>query len=157
VNAFSVAAVEEDHRSDRISDLVDPEKSQIPRLGILGVGVDKQTEAMFPNPRGPYGVFVAARSEASTGTATGLQVGDLKTELSCTIRYELIRMITAMRHRALHHLSARDHGGDHGTGVACHLIAFEHRVIRRALEPLLQFSVLQCMMFLVSYGSAGCK
>jgi serine protease Do len=80
--SFSVAAVEEDHASDRISDLVDAEKGQIPRLGILGIGVDKQIGSMFPNLRGPYGVFVAARSEVSTGTLTGLQAGDLIHEVN---------------------------------------------------------------------------
>jgi serine protease Do len=83
--SFSVAAVEEGHTSDRISDLVDPEKGQIPRLGVLGIGVDKQVEAMFPNLRGPYGVFVAARSEASSGALTGLQVGDLIHEVNGVI------------------------------------------------------------------------
>jgi serine protease Do len=75
--SFSVAAVEEHHTADGMSSLVNLEKGQIPRLGILGISVDKQLEAMFPGLRRTYGVVVAAKSDTSDGTVTGLQVGDV--------------------------------------------------------------------------------
>jgi serine protease Do len=77
-----IAGVEETHASDRLADLIDPRKSQIPRLGIVGVAIDKQTEPMFPNLRGPYGVMVAALSVSSLRTPTGLQTGDVIHEVN---------------------------------------------------------------------------
>jgi serine protease Do len=83
--SFNVAAIEEHHTSDGISSLVDPEKGQIPRLGILGIRVDKQLEAMLPDLRRPYGVVVVARFEAAAGTVTGIQVGDLIHEVNAVV------------------------------------------------------------------------
>jgi len=78
----SVDVVEEDGTSDRIADLGNPEKDQIPKLGILAVGVNKQVEAMFAKLRSPYGVLVTARFEASAAAVTGLRVGDLIHEIN---------------------------------------------------------------------------
>lgn len=83
--SLGVPAVEERHATDHFGGLVDPEKSQIPQLGIIGVGIDKQTEAMFQNLRSRYGVVVAARSEAPSGNATGLQTGDVIHEFNGSI------------------------------------------------------------------------
>jgi serine protease Do len=77
-----IAGVEETHASDRLTDLIDPGKSQIPRLGIVGVALDKQTAPMFPNLRGPYGVMVAALSASSLRTPPGLQAGDVIHEVN---------------------------------------------------------------------------
>jgi serine protease Do len=77
-----IAGVEETHASDRLTDLIDPGKSQIPRLGIVGVAIDKQTAPMFPNLRGAYGVMVAALSVSSLRTPTGLQAGDVIHEVN---------------------------------------------------------------------------
>jgi serine protease Do len=77
-----VAAVEETHESDGLVDLIDPEKNRIPRLGIIGVAIDKRTEAMFPNLRGEYGVVVAARAPGALTIPTSLQVGDVIHEVN---------------------------------------------------------------------------
>ncbi|MDP9054136.1 MAG: trypsin-like peptidase domain-containing protein [Acidobacteriota bacterium] len=79
---LSVDVVEDDSASDKIADLGDPEKDQIPKLGIVGVGVDKRVEAMFAKLRSPYGVLVTARFDPSSGAVTGLQPGDLIHEIN---------------------------------------------------------------------------
>lgn len=98
---FDVSAVEERHTTDRLGSLVDPEKNQIPQLGIIGVGIDQQTEAMFPNLRGSYGVVVGARSDAPRGIATGLQTGDVIHEFngSVTPTVEALRSAIAKSKR----------------------------------------------------------
>jgi S1-C subfamily serine protease len=72
-----VAGVQEEHSSDRLSDLVDPIKGQIPKLGITGIDIDQRVQAILPQLRSGYGVLVAARSEAYTGTPIALQIGDV--------------------------------------------------------------------------------
>jgi serine protease Do len=80
--SVDVATVEEDHASDRLQDLVNLAKNQIPKLGIVAIAIDKQTEAMFPNLRVRYGVVVTARSPALGATVTDLQVGDVIHEVN---------------------------------------------------------------------------
>jgi serine protease Do len=59
----------------RFADLVNPEDNLIPKLGILGVDIDKRLLALLPDLRKPYGVLVAAR--ATGDEATGLETGDV--------------------------------------------------------------------------------
>jgi len=82
---LDVPTVEETHTTDQLADLIDPETSQIPQLGIVGIGIDKRTESMFPNLRGHYGVVVVARSALTLGAATGLQVNDVIHEINGTV------------------------------------------------------------------------
>jgi len=81
---FEITPVEESHTSDRLSDMIDPDKNRVRQLGIIGIAIDKQTEAMFPGLRGPYGVVVAALSASSAANMTGLQVGDVIHEVNGT-------------------------------------------------------------------------
>ncbi|PYT22902.1 MAG: hypothetical protein DMG57_33730 [Acidobacteria bacterium] len=99
--SFDVSAVEERHTTDRLVSLVDPEKNQIPQLGIIGVGIDQQTERMFPNLRGSYGVVVGARSDTPSGITTGLQTGDVIHEFngSVTPTVEALRSVIARSKR----------------------------------------------------------
>src|ERR1019366_5771337 len=53
----------------RFADLVNSEDNLIPRLGILGIGIDKKLAELLPNLRNSYGVVVAA------GSATDLTTG----------------------------------------------------------------------------------
>jgi len=63
---------------ERFADMVNPEENLIPRLGILGIGIDKNLSAMLPELRNPYGVVVAAGSSSGSGIgATGLRPGDV--------------------------------------------------------------------------------
>jgi len=62
----------------RFADMVNPEDNLVPRLGILGIGIDKTLAAMLPGLRNSYGVVVAAGSSATDFTSgTGLQPGDV--------------------------------------------------------------------------------
>jgi serine protease Do len=58
--------------------MVNSEDNLVPRLGILGIGIDKTLAAMLPGLRNSYGVVVAAGSSATDFTSgTGLQPGDV--------------------------------------------------------------------------------
>jgi serine protease Do len=62
----------------RFADMVNPEDNLVPKLGILGIGIDKDLAAMLPGLRNSYGVLVAAGSSATDLTSgTGLQPGDV--------------------------------------------------------------------------------
>jgi serine protease Do len=62
----------------RFADMVNPQDNLVPKLGILGIGIDKNLAAMLPGLRNSYGVVVAAGSTAADFTGgTGLQAGDV--------------------------------------------------------------------------------
>jgi serine protease Do len=94
--SMEVEAVEESHNSDRLSDLIDPEKNRVRPLGIIGVAIDKDTEPLFPGLRGPYGVIVVALSASAAASATGLEVGDVIHEINGTAVSSLEGLRTAM-------------------------------------------------------------
>jgi len=70
-----VAQTEDDPQ--RFADLVNPEDNLIPRLGILGIGIDKKLAELLPDLRNSYGVVVAAGSATDVATGTGLKPGDV--------------------------------------------------------------------------------
>ena len=80
--SLEVAPVQEQHQADRLADLVDPTKGLIPKLGVLGVGIDKQTAALVGDLRRPSGVIVAARVEDPLRIDTGLEAGDVVHEIN---------------------------------------------------------------------------
>ncbi|MDR3703243.1 MAG: trypsin-like peptidase domain-containing protein [Candidatus Sulfopaludibacter sp.] len=80
-----VQGEQESHGSDGMAGLIDPEKNRIPRLGIIGLGIDKDTAAMFPDLRGAYGVVVAAKSPGATTIPTSLEVGDVIHEINGSV------------------------------------------------------------------------
>jgi len=61
----------------RFLDLVSPENNLVPRLGILGIAIDKRLAQLLPELRLPYGIVVAAGSASDLGSGTGLQPGDV--------------------------------------------------------------------------------
>ena len=71
-----VPVAEEEDETQRFADLVDPEKNLVPRLGILGIPIDREVAAMLPDLRKKYGIVVAARAPEAP-VATGLQPGDV--------------------------------------------------------------------------------
>ncbi len=83
--SVDIQGKEESHDSDKMADLIDPEKNRIPRLGIIGLGIDKDTAAMFPELRGAYGVVVAAKSPGARTIHTGLEVGDVIHEINGSV------------------------------------------------------------------------
>jgi serine protease Do len=72
-----VAVVNRDDDPMRFADLVDPVTNVIPKLGILGIPVDKQVAGLLDELRNPYGVVVAARAGESACTGDALQLGDV--------------------------------------------------------------------------------
>ncbi len=94
--SLDVPPVEESHKSDRLSDLIDPDKNRVRQLGIVGIAIDAQTEDMFPGLRGQYGVIVAALSASSAASATGLQVGDVIHEVNGTAASSVQALRTTM-------------------------------------------------------------
>jgi serine protease Do len=72
-----VAVNDSEDDPQRFADMVNPEDNLIPRLGILGIGIDKKLAQMLPDLRNSYGVVVAAGSTTDVVSGTGLQVGDV--------------------------------------------------------------------------------
>jgi serine protease Do len=94
--SLEVASVEESHTSDRLADMIDPEKNRVRQLGIVGIAIDKQTESMFPGLRGAYGVIVAALSASSAASLTGLEVGDVIHEVNGAVVSSLDELRTTI-------------------------------------------------------------
>jgi len=72
-----VTVMERPHPIDELAGLADPEKSSIARLGIVGIDVDDDTAPLLPALRISSGVFVAARTEVSSGNEVPLAAGDV--------------------------------------------------------------------------------
>jgi serine protease Do len=66
-------------RRDEVHEMadLDPEKNLIPKLGILGVAIDKKISAALPGIRMASGVIVAARAAYAASVESGLQSGDV--------------------------------------------------------------------------------
>jgi serine protease Do len=63
--------------SMRFTDLIDPAKSMIPKLGVLGIEIDKRIASAIGGLRLPYGVVIAARAGESPYAGDALQLGDV--------------------------------------------------------------------------------
>ena len=59
---LSVAVVNREDDPMRFADMVDPVKNQVPKLGILGLPIDRGITEAVGGLRNPYGVVVAAHS-----------------------------------------------------------------------------------------------
>jgi len=75
--SIDVPVIESVDDPARFADLVNPEDNLIPRLGILGIGIDKKLAEMLPDLRNSYGVVVAAGSTTDLSSGTGLNPGDV--------------------------------------------------------------------------------
>ena len=93
---FQVAPVEEGQDMDRLALLADPEKNLVPRLGILGVELDRRTASTLRGLRDPYGVVVTARATGSTGDVP-LLPGDVIRSLNHEPMTTLDRLRTAVK------------------------------------------------------------
>jgi serine protease Do len=74
---MDVPVTAQDDDPQRFADLVNPEKNLIPKLGILGVEIDRKLAPMLPDLRKQYGVVVAARAAGSEGLEVDLRPGDV--------------------------------------------------------------------------------
>jgi serine protease Do len=74
---MGVTVAERPHDFDRLTDLVDPEKSLIGKLGILGVDITQATASMSAGLRNPSGVIVVGHTKSDSDAAdAGLQTAD---------------------------------------------------------------------------------
>jgi serine protease Do len=74
---YTVAVTEREDDPMRFADMVDPTKNVVPKLGILGIDIDKKVAEMLPDLRKKYGVVVAARGGESQYSGDALQLGDV--------------------------------------------------------------------------------
>ncbi len=74
---MDVSITAEDDDPQRFADLVDPGKNLIPKLGVLGVEIDRRIAAMLPELRKQYGIVVAARAAGAEGVDVDLRPGDV--------------------------------------------------------------------------------
>jgi serine protease Do len=74
---LDVVVVERPEAFDRIVDLVDPDSSAVPQLGILGVSIDADLGLAIGSLRVPSGVMVAAHAEDRRAAAVSLSAGDV--------------------------------------------------------------------------------
>ena len=74
---YTVAVTEREDDPMRFADMVDPTKNLVPKLGILGVDIDKKIAEMLPDLRKKYGIVVAARGADSSYSGDALQLGDV--------------------------------------------------------------------------------
>jgi serine protease Do len=73
--SVEVAAREDDPQ--RFADMVDPTKNLIPKLGILGIDIDRTIAEMVPDLRMKYGVVVAAVAGDSPYSGDAIKPGDV--------------------------------------------------------------------------------
>ena len=98
---LDVPVIERADDPQRFADLVDPEKNLVPRLGILGIAIDKSLLDLLPDLRNGYGIVVAARSDPTL--ATDLDTGDViysVNKLPVTSVAALNKALRHMRHGA---------------------------------------------------------
>jgi serine protease Do len=72
-----VAAVEKHDQMDLLMDATDPEKSLVPRLGILVVDITDQIRSAIGTVRIPGGVVVVGRAANLIVSDSGVQTGDI--------------------------------------------------------------------------------
>jgi serine protease Do len=75
--SLEIPVVEQKDEMDRLADSLDPRKSLVPKLGILGVEIDRRLAEMIPNLRMGSGVIVAARTTWAASIELGLMTGDV--------------------------------------------------------------------------------
>jgi serine protease Do len=72
-----VTVGERPHDLDRLTDLVEPDKSLVPKLGILGVALDRDNARLALSVRVPSGVVVVGHTQDEGDRPdTGLMTGD---------------------------------------------------------------------------------
>jgi serine protease Do len=74
---MDVSVTAQDDDPQRFADMVNPEKNLIPKLGILGVEIDRKLAPMLPDLRKQYGIVVAARAAGAEGLEVDLHPGDV--------------------------------------------------------------------------------
>jgi len=89
----SVPIAERKDDPQRFADMVDPTKNLVPKLGILGIAIDKKVAEMFPELRNSYGIVVAATGGDSPYSGDSLQLGDV----IYSVNTEMVTSVEALR------------------------------------------------------------
>ncbi len=79
-----VPAIEQRDPMDQLFDAADPEKSLVPRLGIVALELSDELRNKIGTLRLPFGVIVLGRAADLTTPETGLQTGDVIHALNTT-------------------------------------------------------------------------
>jgi S1-C subfamily serine protease len=74
---FTVAIAAKPDDLDQLTDLLDPESSVVPALGILAVDINEKTTSLVPSLRWPVGVIVAAHAPQGGSPDVALLSGDV--------------------------------------------------------------------------------
>jgi len=74
---YAVPVTQREDDPQRFADMVDPTKNVVPKLGILGIAIDRKVAELLPELRNSYGVVVAARGGDTPYTGDSLQLGDV--------------------------------------------------------------------------------
>ena len=75
--SLNVVAIQARDRMDQLTDVVDPRKSHIERLGIFAVDLGGELRSMLPDLRVPSGVIVIGQAAQFNSANTGLRTGDV--------------------------------------------------------------------------------
>lgn len=75
--AYSVKVAAREDDPQRFADMVDPAKNLIPKLGILGIEIDRTIAEMVPDLRKKYGIVVAAVAGDSPYSGDAIKPGDV--------------------------------------------------------------------------------
>ena len=81
---LEIPAIEHRDQMDQLQDATDPEKSLVPRLGILAIELNDQLRSLVGTLRIPSGVVVVGRAADLTIPDTGVQTGDIIHSLNTT-------------------------------------------------------------------------
>jgi serine protease Do len=90
---YSVEVAARDDDPQRFADMVDPTKNLVPKLGILGIDIDRTIAEMLPDLRKKYGVVVAAVAGDSPYAGDSLKPGDV----IYSVNTEPISSVAALR------------------------------------------------------------
>jgi serine protease Do len=74
---MTIPVTEQKNDIDELSDLVNPEKDLVVKLGFFGVEIDSRLEKELEDLRDPSGVIVAALAADGAGVEVDLQPGDV--------------------------------------------------------------------------------
>jgi serine protease Do len=76
--SLDIAVADQSNGADKMADMMDPEKSLVPKIGIFGVTItDEIAEQLGDDLRRASGVVVAAKAADLLGAETDLEVGDV--------------------------------------------------------------------------------
>jgi S1-C subfamily serine protease len=94
---LQIPVIEQTDDMDRLADSLDPVKDLVPKLGILGVQINKEIAPMVPSLRMASGVIVAARTAYGAMVDSGLQTGDVIHALNGTTIISLDTLSTSIQ------------------------------------------------------------